>query len=715
MTDPIGDVPSEPPSEEPQDGTAEAGGETHDLSDDDADEQAARIRRLREAGLSMTHQGARILGRSFISAGAVGYGSGDSAETINNYYGTAPEPDPDDGRVAEQQLEDLRKFYVRPPSHTRLRDLLHAQGLAVLRGAPGSGRFTTALLAAQEARDTGVVVLDPEAGLRRLMQQGQSQGLEVGRAHVVEGDDTSWAPRLRGQFLDRLREETYLSPLVIVVDEHVLIEVSGLRNYLVPHEPPPSDQVLGKHLEVMLADRPEAARRKLLEHESVREELLGLKRMTDVAEFAVRLEVNERSGHDADAIVLGFKTHLRTRAEKLLGPPAGVGTDAKEVSLWSRAFLLACVVLDGMSLTRVSRESQRLAELLHGVAQPSSLPAMPLFDESLRDWRRHADVEFTDREGRVVDAQHPECRVRVRQQGLREAVLQVLWHDHSGARGPLLDWLDGLVVRSEEAIRVAAAQTAGLLATFDWVYVEEELLDRWATDTGEHAPKLRFAAAWALERAVADDRLAVRIRRLLRRWAGQRSHQICAEAAYGTRIGARFPTESLNGLEEIAKSRKKSVRDAVREIYAAGSAPQVLERLAGWAASPYSLLREDAAMCLQQLSGFHGTPAVTSLLHEPGSREHLLALTRLVLVSKNPLTRRRGWDTVRRWVSRAGDELGLAEVLAEFLVMLPPDVDTPADGLRERILFHLRLWAHQGRGGDAAARISSLVTERWSI
>lgn len=115
MTDPIGDVPSEPPSEEPQDGTAEAGGETHDLSDDDADEQAARIRRLREAGLSMTHQGARILGRSFISAGAVGYGSGDSAETINNYYGTAPEPDPDDGRVAEQQLEDLRKFYVRPP------------------------------------------------------------------------------------------------------------------------------------------------------------------------------------------------------------------------------------------------------------------------------------------------------------------------------------------------------------------------------------------------------------------------------------------------------------------------------------------------------------------------------------------------------------------------------------------------------------------------
>ncbi|MFE1775053.1 hypothetical protein [Streptomyces sp. NPDC059008] len=677
-----------------------------DRSEEELAEQADHIRRLRRQGLRAP----------FVSGGVVGFGAGDAAGTINHYHGTAPQAVPVDGRVPGADLDRLRELYVEPRSHGELRKLLTLHGVAVLRGAPGSGRCTTALLTAQEVMDADVVYLDPEADLKRLLNKDlRPGGLQPGRGHVVEGDGRPWASALRGQLLNRLRAETYRrSPLVIIVDDQV--PVDGLDDHVVEH-PNTEDlrfEVLSRHLTVLLDDRPEGCR-KLLEHEALAEELRGRTSMAEIARLARQLAQGERDGHDTDRIVQGLNARLRARAERLLRPPAPSGDGGAPVSLWSRAFLLACVVLDGTPLSRVSRESHRLAELLHGVRSPSSVPEMPLFQESLKDWLDDSDVEFTDREGNPVGDRHPECRVRVRQRGLGEAVLEVLWHDHSGARRPLLEWLDGLVIRGEEDIRVAAAQTVGLLATFDWTYIQEEPLVRWATDKGEHAARRRFAAAWALERAANDDMLAPRVRRLLRNWSRRRDYQACAEAAYGTQIGVLFPAEALGNLEQIAQTQMKSVRAAIHEIYAAGSRIQTLERLADWSLSPHYRLRDDAAMCLQQLSRFRGELAVTGFLKEPVPRGHLLRLTRNVLLSRDLAIWRRGWDTLRLWVERTADEPGLDTALAEFVAELPPDTGDPSDRLRERFLFYLRLWEHQGVGVDAAAHIASLVTERWSI
>ncbi len=693
----------------PDDLDDEEGGQPQDQTEEELAEQADHIRRLRRQGLRAP----------FMSGGVAGFGAGDAAGTINkHYYGAAPEAVPVDGRIPGADLDRLRELYVEPRSHGELRKLLTLHGVAVLRGAPGSGRCTTALLTAQEVMDADVVCLDPEADLRRLLNRdARPGGLQPGRGHVVEGDGRPWASALRGQLLNRLRAETYRrSPLVIIVDDQV--PVDGLDDHVVEH-PNTEDlrfEVLARHLTVLLDDRPEGCR-KLLAHEALGEELRGRTSMAEIARLARQLAQGEREGHDPDRIVQGLKARLRARAERLLRAPAPAGDGGAgkvPVSLWSRAFLLACVVLDGTPLSRVSRESHRLAELLHGVRSPSSVPEMPLFQESLKDWLDDSDVEFTDREGNPVGARHPECRVRVSQRGLGEAVLEVLWHDHSGARGPLLEWLDGLVVRGEEDIRVAAAQTVGLLATFDWTYIQQEPLVRWATDKGEHAARRRFAAAWALERAADDDMLAPRVRRLLRNWSRRRDYQACAEAAYGTRIGVLFPAEALGNLEKIAQTQQRSVRAAIHEIYAAGSRTQTLERLADWSLSPHYRLRDDAAMCLQQLSRFRGEPAVTGFLKEPVARGHLLRLTRNVLLSDRHAIWRRGWDTLRLWVERAADEPGLDTALAEFVAELPPDAGDASDRLRERFLFYLRLWEHQGVGVDAAAQIASLVTERWS-
>ncbi|MFF9864249.1 hypothetical protein ACF1G0_02290 [Streptomyces sp. NPDC013953] len=705
---PVDDPPAGPPAgaahEDPQEPLVQA---------EEEGAAADVIRRLRERGLG---------GLVVAAGGVAGFGPGDAAGTINkHYYNAAPQPDPVDGRIPDDDLDRLRERYVEPASHGVLRRHLARQGVAVLRGSSGSGRCTTALLVAQEVMDAGVVVLDPEADLRRLLkapQEGGPGGLQPHRGHVVEGDGRPWASVLRAQLMNRLREVTYRrSPLVVVVDDQV--PVDGLEDHVVEHRTTDDMplRVLERHLTVLLAERPEECR-KLLDHDALREELRGHASMAETARVAGQVARGVLAGEDTDQIVQGLRARLRARAERLLRPPSPAGDGAAgkpEVSLWSRAFLLACVVLDGMPLSRVSRESHRLAELLHGVRSPASVPEMPLFQESLQDWLDHSDVEFSDRDGHPVEARHPECRVRVRQRGLAEAVLEVLWHDHSGARGPLLEWLDGLVVGGEEDVRVSASQTAGLLASFDWAYVQEELLVRWATDRGEHAERRRFAAAWALERAVTDDVLAPRVRRLLRGWSRRRDFQLCALAAYGTRIGALFPAEALDNLERIAQSRAGTVRAAVREIYAAGSRPQALERLADWSLSPHHWLRQDAALCLQQLSRFRGDLAVTGFLKQPAARGHLLRLTRNVLLSHDHTIWQRGWDTVRLWVERAGDEPGLDEVLAAFLTELPPEAGRRPDGLRERIVFYLRLWEHQGVGVDAAARISALVTERWSM
>ncbi|MFE9002828.1 hypothetical protein ACFYOY_11890 [Streptomyces sp. NPDC007875] len=700
------DEPVDAASPGPIAGEEEAGATS--LGADVEDDQADHIRLLRQQGLPeyVMARGAK--------AGAMGFGSGDAAATMYKTFIGAQTVDPVDGPVPDDDLDRLRKVYIAPPAHTVLVGHLAEHGVAVLRGAPGSGRHTTALLAARKAMPHGIVILDAEAGVRRLVKE--DGGLQPSRGHVIVGDGKAWVNEL-AQVLIRLRGATYKrSPLVIVVDDQV--PVSDLAEHVVEHivEEDLRFKVLERHLTVQLADQPDDCR-KLLEHERLQDDLRGRRAMAEVAGLATQLARRVRDGEDIDQIVQGLGAEMRVKAAKLLGPPqkeAGDGARKPEVSLWSRAFLLACTVLDGTTLSRVSRESHRLAELLHGVRSPSSVPEMPLFEESVQDWLRRSDVEFTDGDGRPVGPRHPECRVRISQPGLGDAVLEVLWHDHSGARGPLLRWLDSLVIRSEEDIRVLAAQTVGLLATFDWAYVHEELLVPWASDKGEHADRLRFAAAWALERAVVDPLLASRVRRLLWRWSQRRDFHACAQTAYGTRIGAMFPTESLNNLERITGSGMRSVWPAVREIYAAGSRPQVLERLADWSASSRHWLRDDAAKCLQRLSRYGGERSITGFLNEAEPRGALLRLTRNVLLSPSRLHRERGWNTMRHWVERADDQPELEGLVADFVADLPEPGDE-GDGLRERFLFYLRLWGYQRPDDKVAARIGSFVSERWSM
>ncbi|MFF4671038.1 hypothetical protein ACFY1C_14370 [Streptomyces sp. NPDC001279] len=711
--------PVDPAEPQPSEGTsAEEDAEPASVGTEADEEQADHIRRLRERGLSRTFIEGGIEG------GAVGFGGGDAAGTIyKNYYGNAtPAVDAVDGRVPPEDLHRLRELYVDPGSYSGLAKHLAKYGVAVLRGAPGSGRYTTALLAVQKVMDTDVVVLDAQAGVRRLVRE--RGGLQASRGHVIESDGAEWVNDLRPQMLMRLREATYRrSPLVIVVDDQT--PVGGLTGHVVEHEAADGMRfkVLERHLTVLLGDRPSDCR-KLLEHARLREDLRGRRSMAEVSGLAGQLVRRVHAGDDIDQIVQGLGAELRAEAAKLLGPPQKAradGSKAQEVSLWSRAFLLACAVLDGITLSRVSRESHRLAELLHGVRSPSSVPEIPLFEESVRDWSGHSDVEFTDQVGNPVESRHPECRVRIKRRGLGEAVMEVLWHDHTGARGALLEWLDSLVLRREEDIRVSAAQTVGLLATLDWAYVHEELLVRWASDKGEHADRRRFAAAWALERAVTDPLLASRVQRLLWRWSQQHEFRACAQLAYGTQIGAKFPAEALSSLERIAGSGMKSVWAAVREIYAAGSRVQVLERLADWSASSRHWLREDAAKCLQGLSRFRGERAVTAFLKEPGPRDHLLVLSRHVLLSRSRMHRQHGWNAMRLWVERAGDEPGLHVLVADFFAELP-EPGAEGDDLRERFLFYLRLWSHQLTDGSAAERdhstagsIRSHVQEEWSM
>ncbi|MFF7181200.1 hypothetical protein [Streptomyces sp. NPDC008121] len=699
---PVTTADDEPPEERPgaRDGTEEA----EQYAEEDP-AVADHIRGLRRRGL----QGIRVAG------GAVGFGAGDAAGTINkHYYASAPHADPVDGRIREEDLDRLRERYVEPDSHRALTALLLKEGVAVLRGAPGSGRYTTALLAAQEVMDAEVVLLDPEMDLKRLLSRGGD--LQAGRGHVVEGDGRPWASQLRPQLLSRLKEVTYRrSPLVVVVDDQV--PVDGLDAHVVEHRVPEGlrFEALARHLAVRLTDRPGACE-KLLRHDSVRAGLNGRTTLTEIHAVARRLERCERDGDDVDTIAQGFQAQLRAKAKELLRAPvrgAGPQGGKQEVSLWARAFLLACVVLDGGRLSRVSRESHQLAALLHGVRSPSVEPEMRLFEEGLSDWLDTSVVERIDGSGGPAEEGHPDCRVRIARPGLGEALLETLCLEHGGARAPLLAWLDSLVVRGEEDIRVSAAQAAGLLAGFDWDYVLEELLVPWATAKGDHADRRRHAAAWALERAAADPVLAPRVQRLLRDWSRRRDRQACAQVAYGTAIGARYPLEALGSLERIAGTSLRGVRSAVREIYAAGAREQTIERLAAWAESPHSGLRGEAAACLQQLSRFRGDLAVTGFLADPVQHGHLLRLMRGTLSSPRPGVPQRGWDSLRSWIERSGDEPGLDTTLVAFVTELFLD-DGSAAGLRERFLFFLRLWSHQGVGFDAAAQFNSLVTERWS-
>jgi hypothetical protein len=318
----------------------------------------------------------------------------------------------------------------------------------------------------------------------------------------------------------------------------------------------------------------------------------------------------------------------------------------------------------------------------------------------IEEWARcvrslEPDLATPPGTGRVIRLEHP---------ALGPALLTTAWQSHVGMRDAIMTWVRQLADHEDAGVRIAAAQIAGKLATYDFTVIRTEILTAWAA-SGKFSH--RQAVACAVEPLAQQKLLSGRVRKMVRGWASGLDPSRCAAAiaVYGTGYGASYPDEAIDGMTRIARSRvltstgrrardteqalARAISRSMTEMFAAGADAQVVSALHRWTLSDAWLLRWAAARSLTRLARQGGNrPALLVLAgQQPKLRDAIVELWRTALVEGESV--RDAWNALRYWVTDA-DAGPAGDWLRELVAVLGAD---PRVG--GRLHYHVTLWEFQ--------------------
>ncbi|SHM59459.1 hypothetical protein [Cryptosporangium aurantiacum] len=627
-------------------------------------------------------------------------------------------------RIRDAARDACRETYVAVDGIDQMADTLVRRRLVILSGPSGTGRHATAVYLLSRA---------PQSGwLGRLETEPDELGDVIGRnggpesgATPIEKDDRLVVDLLGRSPTDgqwaALAEEAYQkSAFVVVVAPPTPTSGDAYpREFCRPHGRPDPAAVLRRNLAYQLTKH-----RSACDREDCTDERLGaivdarcavpevdryLRIARSLDEVAGLAAVLADHVHTADAEVPGllgsWKDRLRTRAEELLAASSGPSEKEERLLLRRQVFRIAYAVFHGhpfsdvfsagdwlmAAVTQQAPNRVRLAEvprlIVDGKVRELLGTGMSAVDE--------AAVNGTDgpRRAQLVDGD------------LVVSILDVAWHDYHTLRGPLLDWLQILALHPQVRVRVRAAQTAGLLARFDFDEVYGQLLRGWA----EGPAFTRAAAADALDIAHRSGFLAARVRRQVRDWALSPKAQLqdSAARAYGSVTGVADPAEAIRALADLGTRRAladwSSIALAMVQLSDAGAPTQVLDALTEWIRSGEPTLRDHAVRAMLQLTRLAAgensrSPLVRGLSDR---RDTVIRLWRRALADER--TSRRAWDQFRQWLRsaerRPEDAAGIEALAVDIL-------DHPLDA---RARFWLTLWAERHPEASIYDRIRSAL------
>ncbi|MGH8905548.1 MAG: hypothetical protein ACRD0K_03290 [Egibacteraceae bacterium] len=612
------------------------------------------------------------------------------------------------GPLSREQLDERRKSFVETVAYHSLVERLVECRVQVLRGEDGSGRTTTALLAlddviypaGQEAHrpdpESNVAVLDCEPDTIT------EKNLEEGHGYLLDRSSATLEGQLNLGLLGQLKKLANDGGafLILIVSDRTPLDPYNLRDYLVHQDRPDPAKVLQAHLRYREAHWTDELRKE------VEWELRANPAPGPVAELAKFLNDAENQGLSPDEILVRFGERLMARARGKLAKPFGDAVNgdrrSRAESLCRQAQLITCAVLSGMPLVIVMEAAASLAARLYraqiGQSDERSLPR-PVFGDTVDDVHKYA--EATDCPPDETSDPNDVTRRRWMRPSLATRVLEIAWLEYDTVREPLLAWLEDLVQDKEkdEALRVRAAIAVGKLASYDFEYIFSKI-DQWASSQSV-AP--RWAAAWALEMAARDPLLAPRVRGRIEQWCRgpRRYQQRTALLAFTTSIGPQDVEGTLEDLRLLAThsghARDYALALAVREIFLAGYDEKARELLDKWAGADVKKplerpLAVQAARSLLTLSegtdevNGDTTPDLVSLFaDDPKWRDTATRVWPLALTE--PATSEAGWNVLRLWLRRGGQEPRLIEPLIGLVADLACD-----PGLRNRLRFRQLFW-----------------------
>ncbi|MGW8375249.1 ATP-binding protein [Streptomyces sp. ODS28] len=497
-----------------------------------------------------------------------------------------------DGPVPAEELERLRDVYLEAPGYARMKAVLRARRLLVLCGEPGSGRTATALSLLSELAPEGVVRLDPQTTDLRAVT---GDALRHGHGHVLELPREEGGDGGRELHLDRFSALlAEAGAYGVVVADHDDPSERLLRGrYGMYCTPPSSEEVLHRHLRVLLKDAGPGALDTARAHARGEQvtDALGLEELRpgEAARLAVHLADRQRGKLSDGQLLDACAGFVPAQAREWFAGADAPGAAPEALpGLSAAAFRVAVAVFNGSSYGLTTEAGEQLAWEFSLTLDPERAPGRRLFGTHAEHRPSAARSVLYDGELDLGTEQVPVRAVRFRGEGLATAVLHEVWHGYHNARGPVSRWLRALCDDPRPLVWVRASLAAGALCAWDWVHGCEELVGPMA---GTDSPVSRMAAATALAQASREPSVRPAVQGLLGEWAETRTGiagnlRATAVLTHGYGMAAGSVPASLDALGRLARGGGREVLPEVSHSVLrllAGTGPdQVVGRLGCW-------------------------------------------------------------------------------------------------------------------------------------
>ncbi|MFC6080420.1 hypothetical protein [Sphaerisporangium aureirubrum] len=629
----------------------------------------------------------------------------------NHYDGREyPEATP----LTEHHLRQLAPAHVvETDGYRRLTAHVAAGRVCLLRGSPGTGRWTAAVAGLAHAGARGAIdprpaTFPPGTAPHRL----RVAALRDRTGYLVDATAAEW---IRTGCAAGLRHLAHLATqancaFVVVTDAATRVGAENSQTLVVSHRAPPVLDVFERCLcywlhELGVADS--AGRARVIAADSVvREELGELGRPREAGRLAGDIAACLAEGREYTEVLAERPQRVRQEAKSLLSEE---GKGRK----YERCFLLAVSVLSGQPMVTVTSAALRLAELVDAAktTPPERDSQWSAFDETLGDWLGYAEADDNTGDD---PARRP---IRLRRATLGAAVLEVAWHNHPTLHGPLTSWLHRLTEDPEEAeeVRMAAAQAVGKLAMYDFAEIEREFVRAWVESASVRS---HWLAAWALDTAAGNRAVATKVGALLRTWTGPsgtvRQHS-AAVRAYSTTLGGMFPRDALRAVRVVTASRSRLHFEAARvleELFRSGLRDEVVDEMDRWLPGGGQEHEVTAALALMLIAMVPehpegDRPALLAMFAdaEADRRHQIGQLWRNALTCSEGVSRL-AWDVLRLWVEHADREpaasLGPVGGLVEEL----------SEPVGRALCFHLQWWRGDPVSPGTVSTLLSVLTTR---
>jgi hypothetical protein len=558
------------------------------------------------------------------------------------------------GRMREEDLIDIRARYVEPPDYDDLRMSLCTSHVLALTGKPSSGRTTTALHLLDDVTAGRVSRLNPGAAVTDLAEDD----VEPGNGYLAQLDGVP--QRVSAVDADRLadllrRRSAYL---VLVVADYT-DAARELVAYCAPCAPPDPMELIARHVDAdIAADSPPDRQQRLLAlaRSQRLQKALGPQPRTDEAAGLAQLLVAHEDADSAiaeiEAALTGFlDAQIAEWFAVLDGPSHGERAErARRLS----ALRIALAVFDGLP----SNIAMQTAEsLMTKMTMPFGSPTVA--DDSAATTQVYARPRFLTAEDdrsllastRLVQERRtvpfrgsavPADVLHFIDPRTPAAVIRYVWKQRPALRGPLIAWLDELACDKVPAVRVRAAQAAGLLCSVDFAHLFTELIEPAASAAAPRKHKdvtseevdedealdegwepwwqRRRFAALALDHAARDPLVRKAVMRRLKYWGRTEDPALrwTAATAWGYDVGQTDLPVTLDELRvlgtpgetrDLEAIESRSVQQnwysllfaaglSIARLFATGAHDPILHQLDQWIRHPRLSVRKVAVQAV---------------------------------------------------------------------------------------------------------------------